>query len=258
MRTYLFLLIISMFSFPANAGEIKLDGSYLGRNLYILNTINSNPEDLCVTAISVNGKNILTPVTSSSFEVDFEAVGLKVGDKVSLVITTKGNCKPRIINQEVLSAYPACDFVYSKTDKSSVNWATKGENGELPFLIQQYKWNRWVTLGEVMGKGLPDSTSYTYQVKHLNGVNSYRVIQQDDNGRIVSSPEMTARSSNLEVTMINNKGSSIAFSEETQYEIYDAAGTLLLSGTATEVDISSLTKGEFYLAYANKTELIKK
>ena len=258
MRSYLCLLIISLFSFPANAGEIKIEGSYFGRNIYILNTINSNPEDLCVTAISVNGKNILTPVTSSSFEVDFVAVGLKVGDKVSLVITTKGNCNPNIINREVLSAYPACDFVYSKTDKNSVNWATKGENGELPFLIQQFKWNRWVTMGEVIGKGLPDSTSYTYQVKHLNGVNSYRVIQKDDHGRMVSSPEMTSRSSNPEVTMINNKGNNITFSEETQYEIYDAAGSLLLSGMATEVDISSIAKGEYYLAYANKTELIKK
>jgi hypothetical protein len=258
MKIRLGILLILLTCFSAFAGETKIDGIYFGKNMYVLNSSISNPEDYCISAVSVNGKNISTPVAAASFEIDFQAMGLKPGDKVNLLITTKGNCKPNIINPEVLSSYPSCEFVYTKADKNSINWATKGENGELPFLIQQSKWNRWVTIGEVIGKGLPDSTAYTYQVKHLNGVNLYRVVQKDDHGRMVSSPEMSSRSSNPEILFTNNKGNSITFSEETQFEIYDAAGLLIDSGVTTEVDISSLPKGDYHLAYANKTELIKK
>lgn len=258
MRILLCMFVFCSLVGTAKGAEEKLEGTFFGKNLYVVNKSDSKPGEQCVNSVSVNGKNIATPVSSTSFEIDFEAMGFKPGEKVTVIIKTNGNCKVGIINPEVLKAYPACDYVYIKADKNSVNWSTKGENGELPFLIQQYKWSRWVTIGEVMGKGLPDSTAYSYQVKHMFGVNQYRVMQQDEEGRMGSSTEVTSRSSNPDITYVNNKGNSIGFSEETQYEIYDAAGNLILEGRGTGIDISSLAKGDYHLAYANKSEIFKK
>jgi hypothetical protein len=241
------------------AGDITLEGVYYGKNLYVINSKTSNPESFCVKSVTVNGKlSNAGTLESSSIEIDFRAAGLNPGDKVSVQISHIDGCRPVVLNPEVLTSTPACEYTYTKADKTTLNWNTLGENGPLPFVIETFKWDRWVVLGTVMGKGLPDSSQYKFMVSHLNGVNKYRIKQSDTEGRSKYSPVFEAKSANPLISQAMTKGGTIIFSNETQYEIYDRAGKLYLEGLSMEADISVLPKGEYILAWDNLTEVFHK
>lgn len=38
-----------------------------------------------------------------------------------------------------------------------LKWTTKNESGPLPYVVEQFKWNKWVYVGEVQGLEGPES-----------------------------------------------------------------------------------------------------
>ncbi|HOG20624.1 MAG TPA: hypothetical protein PKW37_09320, partial [Salinivirgaceae bacterium] len=51
---------------------------------------------------------------------------------------------------------------------------------------------------------------------------------------------------------------SITFSTETDYEIFNSLGTRVLHGRGKTIDISGLSKGDYFLNYDAFTESFKK
>ncbi len=256
MNRILICMAALVYCATSMAGELKMEGVYYGKNLYFKNTAGT-PDKFCAVSATVNGKSVGKIFSAAAFEIDFSAVGLNIGDKVSVSITYN-DCKPEAVNAEVLRPSPTATYIYLKADKSSVNWMTVGENGPLAYKVQVSKWDRWVTVGELMGNGLPDTNTYKYEVKLNPGYNIFRLYQSDGKGIENWSDDFKVRSTSAEVTYTVNKSASITFSEATQYEIYDSAGNLLLEGESNEVDISSLEKGEYHMGYSNKAESFKK
>ena len=259
MKTQLILLLFLIPAvFAASGAEINLSGNYFGKNLYIKNYV-SDASQFCTVSASVNGKKLGDQVNSSAYEINFADLGIAWGEQVSVKIEYKEGCKPQVINPEVLKPVPGGTFIFAKANKNSIDWITVGESGPFNFQVQQYKWDRWVTLGEVMGEGKSDTATYTYQVKHLNGTNLYRIYQSDPvSGRYIVSDDLKVRSQNPVITFTKEKGDILKFSDSTQYEIYNADGELIEQGEGTELDISALPKGEYILAYGNTSERIKK
>ena len=60
------------------------------------------------------------------------------------------------------------------------------EQGGLPYLVQQFKWNKWVTVGEVMGKGTSTKNAYSFQTTRV-GYQQVRVVQKSAEGKLRSS-----------------------------------------------------------------------
>ncbi len=88
-------------------------------------------------------------------------------------------------------------------------WGTTGETGALPFVVQQFKWNKWVNVGEVMGRGVPGENTYNYQTAEVSGVNRFRVLQKTGDGDLKSSVAVEYTSSMTPVTVVyDKKGSS--------------------------------------------------
>jgi hypothetical protein len=259
MKNILFLMIsISLLLLSASGAELTLSGSYFGKNLYIKNYV-KDPAQFCTISVTVNSRQLGNQINSSSYEVNFESLGIAWGEKVTVKIEHKEGCKPEVINPEVLKPVPGGTFIYSKADKNSINWTTIGESGPFPYQVQQHKWDRWVTIGEIMGEGKADTAHYKYGVKHLNGPNVYRIYQTDPvSGRFIVSDDIKIRSANPVITFDIEKGNVIRFSEATQYEIYNSDGEIVDHGEGTDVDISSLPKGEFHLAYGSTSETFKK
>jgi hypothetical protein len=52
---------------------------------------------------------------------------------------------------------------------------------------------------------------------------------------------------------INKVDSEISFSDQTDYEIYDAFGNVMTKGRGASVDVSNLKKGMYYINYDSKT-----
>ena len=141
-------------------------------------------------------------------------------------------------------------------------WVTSGEMGSLPFIVEQYKWNKWVKVGEVPGKGTPSLHSYSVPVHFHSGLNRFRVKQVDYTKKPHYSQVITYKSNTPPVTFKPGNGKKVSdkiyFSAPTDYEIYDYYGRLKLKGYSKTVDVSSLPKGTYFINYGNKTEIFIK
>ena len=65
-----------------------------------------------------------------------------------------------------------------------VHWKTKKEQNGNSYIVEHFRWNKWVKIGEVDGTGLEEN-DYKFSVSsHLHsGQNKFRAKQIDYTGR---------------------------------------------------------------------------
>lgn len=242
------------------AGEIVLKGVYQGKNLYVMNPFASSGVGFCVYEVTVNGQMSTDEINSSAFEIDLTVFQFKQGDNLIIIIKHKDGCSPKIINPEVLkpqSTYVAANM--KVLANGNLTWSTNGESGSLPFIVEQFRWNKWIKVATVEGKGTPGKNEYSVKVSPHSGNNRFRIKQIDYTKKPNYSKEIRYRSMDAPVTYSISKGGvEIIFSASTMYEIYDYYGNLIDKGTAAKVDISGLAKGDYFLNYETNTETFKK
>lgn len=259
----LLLIVLTSFLIASNAlANLSIEGSYQGKNLYIQNPEDEDGFGFCATKVTVNGDVMPGGVNQSAFEVNFAVFGLKVGDPVFIVIESNPGCKPKILNPEVLLPRSTFEIMsITCTPSGKLSWSTKSEQGKLPFVVEQYRWNKWVNIGEVDGQGVPTECKYEFQVAPHSGENKIRVVQIDHSGKKKASPEVTFADPSVGVVDFSPKKvrSTITFTSggktvETKYEIYDAYGNIVKKGVGSVVDCENLKKGAYYINYDNKNE----
>ena len=257
------ILITKGFS---QGGVIILEGNYQGKNLYVQNPFGAGGVGFCVTEVIVNGNITTDEINSSAFEVDFKPHKLAIGEKVEIKIKHKEDCKPKVLNPEVLKPKSTFEVISMTIDKDgTVKWATKSETGKLAFAVEQFRWNKWVKVGEVDGVGTPGTNNYTFKITPHSGKNQIRVRQTDYSGQPRLSKPVDFMSDGADVTFAPVKvAKDITFlandkPTETMYEIYDQYGNVVKRGFGSTVDASNLAKGGYFLNYDNKMgEFIKK
>ncbi|MBI5217481.1 MAG: hypothetical protein HY958_00940 [Bacteroidia bacterium] len=261
MKKYLILFILTVASFvTAYSGEIKLDGIFQGKNLYVQNPFTASGVGFCVFEVSVNGKMTTDEINSSAFEIDLSVFQLNIGDKISIVVKHKENCTPKILNPEVLK--PKSTFktsIINVERDGTIKWTTTGESGKLTFVIEQFRWNKWVKVGEIEGKGTTGPNEYTIKSYPHSGDNKFRVKQTDFTGKPRYSDEVKFKSIQPSVSFSPKKAENdITFTSETMYEIYDSYGNIVLKGHGNKVDVSKLKKGDYFLNFDNQMADFKK
>ena len=258
------LLVILLFLFAGltvfASGEIVLKGIYQGKNVYVMNPFASSGVGFCVYEVTVNGQLTTDEINSSAFEIDLSVFQFSKGDKLIILIKHKDGCLPKVINPEVLkpqSTYTASLMKVSRD--GNLTWTTKGESGSLKFIVEQFRWNKWMKVATVVGKGTGGTNKYTVKINPHAGNNRFRIKQVDYTRKPRYSKEVRYRSMLPPITYEPSKPTTeIIFSSETLFEIYDYYGNLVKKGTGVRVDISSLKKGDYFLNYGTKTETFKK
>ncbi|HEV7230022.1 MAG TPA: hypothetical protein VGO45_01765 [Bacteroidia bacterium] len=258
-----FIFILATFCAHAQV-VLVLDGNYQGKNLYVQNPFGNAGVGFCVTEVSVNGNVTTDEIASSAFEIDLKNFQLKLGDPVEVKIKYKGDCqgKPKVLNPEVLK--PKSTYEVIKMDvgtEGSIKFTTKGESGKLAFIIEEYRWNKWVKVGEVEGLGTNGPNDYTFKAVLHSGENKFRLKQLDYSGTPRYSKEIKVASPTPKITFAPVKVSSeITFTGgETMYEIYDQYGNMVKKGFGATIDCKNLPKGAYYLNYDNSTgDFLKK
>jgi hypothetical protein len=179
---------------------------------------------------------------------------LTVGDAVTVVIEHKVDCTPKILNPESLKPRSTYKVVDMKVTNGKLTWKTTDENGKLPFIIEQYVWNKWITVGEVDGKGTPGENSYEFQLTPHSGENKVRVKQVDHTNKPNPSTAKTFTDPSVTEVDFNPKKvkTKITFTAKTRYEIYDSYGNIVKKGYGVEVDCANLKDGAYYINYDNK------
>lgn len=248
------LMFISLLSFAQDKGVIILEGHYQGVDLYVQNPYASSGVGFCTYKVTINDNVTTDQVESSAFIIDFTTQGLKVGDPIVVKIYHKNDCQPKVLNPEVLRPKSTFETKSIKVGNDKVlKWTTTGEQGKLTFEVQQYRWNRYISVGEVEGKGTATENSYEFKITPTSGENKFRVIQVDYTGKKRMSPKASFQSSSEVIKLVSPKSKTLDFTGETLFEVYDTYGNLVKKGFGKNPNVENLQKGLYYVNYDSKT-----
>lgn len=257
---FLCFLLVLVASHTARA-TLSVEGTYQGKNLYIQNPESDDGFGYCVLKVTVNGDLLPGGISSSAFEIDFKLFNIGIGEPLFIVIEHNAGCIPKILNPEVLLPRSTFEIVAMKaSDNGKLEWSTTNEKGKLPFFIEQYRWDKWVQIGEVRGNGTSGTNNYEFQVTPHSGTNKVRVVQIDHSSEKNASTPVSFIAAVPEIkkspTIVKKAIHFTANNQpaETKYEIFDAYGNIVKKGSGTFVDCENLLKGAYYINYDNKTE----
>ncbi len=259
-RKFLFAIICLLFHITSYGGEIVLNGIYQGKNLFVMNPF-SPTGGFCVTEVKVNDHKSNDDLNSSAFEIDLSVYQFIPGDKIVIIITHKDGCKPRVLNEDVIKPRSTFEVKSLRFDMktSTINMETTKESGSLPYIVEQFRWNKWVKVDIIDGLGSYDLNTYSIPVAMHSGINRFRLRQRDFSNQDRFTKDIAIRSTKAVVTYEPKKPTTtITFSAETDYEIFSSSGARVLFGTGTTIDISTLPKGDYFLNYDSVTESLKK
>jgi hypothetical protein len=254
-RLFVYILfIVSLLSLNCFGGEITLKGNYYGFNLYVMNP--SVGDGFCVKEVYVNNKLTKDELRSNSFEIDFSQLDLKVGEAVTIIIRHSDGCTPKVINPNALNANTSFSYISFKADKNgNLSWSIKGSVSEEPFVVEQFRWNKWINCGEVPSAEQTQTGIYSFSPNLNTGLNMFRIVHPDNSGnpiytKTVKYTNGKAKLVTVESTKVTNK---IVFNVETMYEIFDLNGNFMLGGVGKEIDVTEIEKGKYWLNYDNKS-----
>lgn len=252
--------LLSLFANATLVDRMTVNGYYFGKNLVVINPLIG--DRFSVESVEVNGAKTNDEIQSSVFEIDFSALGIQQGEKVSIAISYYvGEQKPLVFNPEALEPTSNFSFTNAALDKKSdmIVWSINGSPGNEAFEVEQYRWEKWVRVGTVSPKDSSSLNTYQSKIVPHFGKNMFRVKLVDPKGNIVYSVPVKLNSKNPEVMLVKTTvETQIEFSGETMYQVYDEKGVKWFSGTGTSVDISSVASGKYWVNYDNKTEEVKK
>jgi hypothetical protein len=261
-----FFSLLTLFLTFGNAfadKEMKVEGIFQGVNLYIMNPFATSGVGFCITKITVNGKAALDDTNRSSIELNLSVYQLVKGDKISIVITHKEGCTPKILNGDALKPKSTFTLLNSKFDKNGTfTFTTQGESGSLEFMVEQFKWKKWVRVANVTGKGTSGPNTYQTRVPLHSGINKFRIKQVDCTKKPRYSSEVSYNNLVPEVTFTpGNNGqttSKITFSRATNYEIFDYYGQKIIQDFGLVIDVSKYPAGTYFINYDCKCEAFEK
>jgi hypothetical protein len=256
--TILTSLIISNYLL---AGVIVLEGEYQNRNIYIQNSISYSGVGYCTYAVLVNGQHSADEINSDAFEISLDQFQLEIGASVLIEIKYKDDgCIPKVLNPDALLPNPTFETSSISIDnKGSLQWSTNNEKAKLTFVVEQFKWNKWVQVGQVEGNGDLIENHYQFQTTPHAGRNKYRVKQKGYIDKVKFSPSVSYTSVRSEISyLIYGKKEVIEFTEATSFEVYDKFGNLVKKGYDKRIRIGNLPSDIYYMNYGNTIAEFKK
>jgi len=261
MKRILFSFVAAVIClFTVSAGEMVLRGTFQGDNLYVKNPFAATGVGFCIYEVTVNGLTTTDEINSSAFEIDLGVYDFTVGTPLTVTIRYKDDCAPKVLNPEVLN--PRATFSIDKlsVENDKILWSAQKESGQLPFIVEQFRWNKWVKVGEIQGIGTSGPNNYTAPVRLHSGENKFRIKQVDYRNKPRYSEEIKSISVKPEVTFSPARVDDVInFSAPTMYEIYDEYGGIVFKGYGDNVKVGGLEKGKYYINYDTKMDrFIKK
>lgn len=261
----LFIFGFLCFGLSLNSfADFSIEGHYQGKKIYVQSPADEDGFGFCINKVTVNGDVIPVDIYASAFQIDLSEYNIEIGQEVIIVFEHDEGCKPKLLNPEALR--PKSTFVLQEiscTAEGTLTWSTTEESGKLNFLIEQYKWNKWVVVGEVTGIGTSELNTYTFNVLPHSGENTIRLAQIDNTSkkRVTQSVTFTpATQGEPELNVLKDE-KIIEFlvngeRTKTKYEIFDAYGNIVKKGFNSTVDYTNLKSGVYHINYDNKNDRI--
>lgn len=255
----LLLIFIATIRLANAQNVLQLEGTYKGENLYVQNPFYGLDSCCCTDSVLINNKRIKVEL-STAYEIPLKEMKLKMYEKIEVRIYHKPSCSPKMINYghptKAFIAFTSIDL--DKTGK--LKWTTNNDTSSVSvwFIVEQFRWNKWVKIGEVQQQSLKEY-EFVFHVPLHSGENRCRVKYMEGiSGKYRLSKNVSITSDVKPVTYkIDKQKKLIAFSGETLFELFDRGGNMLKKGSGTTIDVSSYDGELFYLCYDNKIEDVR-
>src|ERR1051326_2684995 len=207
--------------------------------------------------ILLNGDSLDLSKDSGTVDIDLQAHNIKDGDSVHVKIFSP-IVSVSIINYKDLAATGQFEIskVFMDPD-GTMHFTALNESGKFTYTIEAFRWNKWMTIGEVKSVGSVKPTDYSINIRSwaypemLVRVIAFKYQEIPVYSKPIKVPDFPP------VNLVNpHPKKAVEFSGETRYELYDEFGNLVLMGYGRKVDIRKLQRGVYYLNYDNKTAKI--
>ncbi|MCS6822835.1 MAG: hypothetical protein NZ529_00965 [Cytophagaceae bacterium] len=173
--------IIAFYSYTCWAGIFVISGIYQGKNIFIQNPSIGDGTTYCTNAVYVNDVKVMENITTGAYEIDLSMY--KINDQITVKITHKDNCKPRLLNPQVIKPSSSFHFNSFQVDKDAIIWSTKGERARGKYLLEYYNNDRWILMKEIPGNGSMFLNNYNTDGVRP-GPNKYRLKFVEPDGRV--------------------------------------------------------------------------
>lgn len=247
------LIVCALITFSTfvHASEVLIfTGVYQGKDVYVKNPFSSDGVGFCIFEVRVNGEITSDEINSSAFAIDLSLFNLEVGQPVEIVIRTKENCAPKIVNPEAIAPQSTFELItLEASPRGQLKITTTNEINAMLFTVEQFKWNKWVKVAEFDGGGGTKANTYLIDVPLHSGTNAFRIVQKGQ-GKPRQSEKIEVPGRSGEVALLTTRFTDqLEFSDVTAYEVFNAYGQLIDRGSARIVDARAWKPGTFYVNF---------
>ncbi len=238
--------------------EMTITGVYQGKNLYLQNPPLSNGLSFCTIAVYLNDELVISKPSTTAFEIDLSKSELN--EPIVIRILHEATCVPKVINPQVIRQKSPFRFVDILPDSAGIHWVTEGEEEIIRYFIEKRINDNWIIVSSAEAGDAGNMNQYHVKLAHSSGVNQYRIKGIISGNEYVYSGIMNYHSGEAPVSFYPERVSSkITLSRETDYEVLDVHGNLLVKGKEKEISVEDLSPGLYYLVIENRMEkFIKK
>lgn len=252
LKIFLIVLFFATQSFAQNT-EYTMTGEYQGKNIYVQNPLSPDKVNFCTSEVFLNEKLVNTAPKTSAFEIDLSH--LTVGRPIFIKIVHKEGCEPKVINPQVIRSKSKFQFLNVNADALSIHWSTVGELPYGKYFLEHYRNKKWVNIETITGNGSFDANQYNIPPDHHTGDNKYRIKYVQNNGKIFFSQVFDyfndVEPISFFPTMVVDK---ITLSRASNYAVVDSYGNHITEGKGSEIQLSNLKAGLYFLYVDNREE----
>jgi hypothetical protein len=156
-----------------------------------------------------------------------------------------------IKEEKIIATFEIQSFKISKD--GMVSWTASNEQGSLPYLVEQFIFDKWIIVGKINGVGSPTPNSYSVPVILNSGENKFRVRQKGYDKMSKFSDAVTFYSKKEPVSYtVTSRNQMVEFSSDTYFIVYNPYGAIVKQGYGNSLNITDYAKGYYCLVYDNK------
>jgi hypothetical protein len=261
MKKSILIPVFLLAILSSKGNTIILEGGYKGHNLYFLLSPCGTGLNSFQITINDSIKDSLK-TRERALELNLSKYAFPLQSKIKVRITSSDSCQLKLLNSDMGDiSHPAkfLSIAVSK-DGKTLKWSALEDTSRFNYVIEQYRWNRWVKMGTVSSHGKNDTLSDTFPISEWihSGDNKFRV--KACTPFCFYSPVATLEGPiKSKSDHFNHRytGTPLQLPRESHYELYDGYGNLIKKGFGKTVDLKGTGKGLYYLCYDNEiTEVL--
>jgi len=252
MKTFAILLTLFIHFGALCQGKREIISVYTCQNIYIQNPFADDLNHYCIDSIELNGKLYTKDVEKSSIAIKLDSLYIPLGSPIKITLYYKVTCMPKILTP-MHPRGSKLTFNSIQLNKDGVlTWKTTNDSIGIrpPFLIEQFRFNRWIRISEIEQTWKSENT-YSTRVNLLPGINTFRINSYSGYISDTITIDSEIKPIPYSIDSINKK---ITFADSVSFELQrnDKFSIRFDNGRNTMIDFSMYEPGKYILFYDNE------